>query len=98
MRLDFRLRCGLYDVVTIDFRKAFDVISHDILVHKLIAVGLCEQSVRRIIMEYCTSEWSSYYKQDIDLVKGVQPAFTRYVFKRCHLQPASYNDRLAYLG
>ena len=30
----------------IDFRKAFDVISHDILVHKLMAVGVCEQPVR----------------------------------------------------
>ena len=38
----------IYDVVTIDFRKVFDVIPHDILVRKLIAVGVCEQSVRWI--------------------------------------------------
>ena len=31
-------------------------------------------------------------------MKGVQRAFTRNVFKRCRLQPASYIDRLAYLG
>ena len=51
----------------------------------------------RPLMEYCTSVWSPYYK-DIDLVEGVQRAFTRNVFKRCHLPSASYNDRLAYLG
>ena len=38
----------IYDVVTIDFQKAFGVIPHDIFVHKLIAVGVCEQSVRWI--------------------------------------------------
>ena len=52
----------------------------------------------RPLMEYCTPVWSSYCKKDIDLVEGVQRAFTRNVFKRCHLQPASYNVRLAYLG
>ena len=31
-------------------------------------------------------------------MEGVQRAFTCNVFKRCHLQPAIYNDRLAYLG
>ena len=31
-------------------------------------------------------------------MEGVQRAFTRNVFKRCQLQLASYNDRLAYLG
>ena len=29
----------IYDVVMIDFQKAFDVIPHEIPVHKLIAVG-----------------------------------------------------------
>ena len=52
----------------------------------------------RPLMEFCTPIWSLYYKKDIDLVESVQRAFTRYVFKRCHLQPASYNERLAYLG
>ena len=48
-------------------------------------------------MEYCTPTWLPYYK-DIDLVEGVKRAFTRNVFKWCHLQPASYNNRLAHLG
>ena len=52
----------------------------------------------RPLMEYCTPVWTPYYKKDIDLVEGVQRAFTCNVFKRCQLQPASYNDRLAYLG
>ena len=42
--------------------------------------------------------YTCYGHLDIDLVEGVQRAFTRNVFKRCQLQPASYNDRLAYLG
>ena len=51
----------------------------------------------RPLMEYCTPVWLPYYKKDTDLMEGVQRAFTRNVFKRCHLQPANYNNRLAYL-
>ena len=50
VRLYFRLRYGryIYNVVMIDFRTALDVIRHDILVHKLIAVNARERSVRWI--------------------------------------------------
>ena len=50
------------------------------------------------LIDYCTPVWPPYYKKDIDLVEDVHRAFIRSIFKPCHLQPASYNDRLAYLG
>ena len=51
----------LYNVVAIDFRKAFDVIPHDILVHELTAVGVCEPSVR------CIASFLSSRKQCVYL-------------------------------
>jgi ribonuclease P/MRP protein subunit RPP40 len=38
---------GIYDVIYIDFRKAFDVVPHDKLLSKLSSIGECE----------CTSLW-----------------------------------------
>ena len=50
----------------------------------------------RPIMEYCSPVWSPHYKQDIDLIEGVQRTFTRRLFQLCHLQPTDYDGRLAF--
>ena len=35
----------IFDVITIDFRKAFDVVSHNRLVSKLGDLGVCRQTL-----------------------------------------------------
>ena len=40
----------VYDVVKITFWKALTVIPHDILIHKLVAVSVCEQSMHWIAL------------------------------------------------
>ena len=52
----------------------------------------------RPLLEYCSPVWSPHYKKDIDLVENVQRTFTRSVYRRCHLQIRSYDERLAFLG
>ena len=47
----------------------------------------------RPIPEYCSPVWSPYYKCDI-----VQHTFTPRLFRKCHLQYATYDERLALLG
>ena len=37
---------GLYDVIMIDFRKAFDVVPHNKLITKLHKLGVCKQTLQ----------------------------------------------------
>ena len=40
---------GIYDVIMIDFRKAFDVVSHYKLITKLHKLGVCKQTLQWLI-------------------------------------------------
>ncbi len=50
------------------------------------------------ILEYASPVWSPHMAKDIDKVENVLRRFTRKVYSRSGLQPASYSDRLSYLG
>ena len=52
----------------------------------------------RPLLEYASLVWSPNFKCDVDLVEGVQRAFTRKLFYLCRMAPASYSDRLQLLG
>ena len=52
----------------------------------------------RPLLEYATAVWSPHFKQDVDLIEGVQRAFTRKLFYICNLPPATYDERLRLLG
>ena len=52
----------------------------------------------RPLLEYASPVWSPNFKCDVDLVEGVQRAFTRKLFYLCRMAPASYSDRLQLLG
>ena len=52
----------------------------------------------RPLLEYATPVWSPHFKQDVDLIEGVQRAFTRKLFFICNLPYASYGERLRLLG
>ena len=41
--------CGIYDVIMIDFRKAFDVVPHNKLITKLHKLGVCKQTLQWLI-------------------------------------------------
>ena len=49
----------------------------------------------RAILEYYAPVWSPYFKQDIDLIEGVQCIFTHNLYWYCHLaEQATYDERL----
>lgn len=52
----------------------------------------------RPLLEYATPVWSPHFKQDVDLIEGVQRVFTRKLFYICNLPPATYDERLRLLG
>ena len=52
----------------------------------------------RPILEYCAPVWSPYFMQDIDLIEGVQCTFTRNLYRYCHLEHITYDERLHFLG
>ena len=52
----------------------------------------------RPILEYCAPAWSPYFMQDIDLIEGVQRTFTRNLYRYCHLEHVTYDERLHFLG
>ncbi len=52
----------------------------------------------RPMLETACAVWSPHYKQDKVLVESVQRKFSRKLFWKCNLQPASYEDRLAVLN
>ena len=52
----------------------------------------------RLILEYCSTVYSPHYKCDIVQLERVQRTFTRRLFRKCHLQYATCDERLALLG
>ena len=52
----------------------------------------------RPLLEYNCALWSPYFKNDINLVEGVQRYFTRCVYHRLSLPIVPYDERLATLG
>ncbi|GAB0207945.1 hypothetical protein GRJ2_003260200 [Grus japonensis] len=70
------------DVIYLDFSKAFDTVSHSILLEKLAAHGL----------DRCTLRW---YKKDIEVLKCVQRRATKLVKG---LEHKSYEEWLRELG
>jgi len=52
----------------------------------------------RPLLEYCAPVWCPFNKGDINVIENVQRTFTSRTFRLCHLTPASYEERLAYLG
>ncbi len=52
----------------------------------------------RPLIEYCTPVWCPHNKCDIETIENVQRNFTRQVFRYCHLEPSTYNERLNFLG
>ena len=43
------MKSGKYDIIMIDFRKAFDVVPHNKLITKLHKLGLCKQTLQWLI-------------------------------------------------
>ena len=49
-------------------------------------------------LENCTPIWSPHNISDINTLENVQRAFTRNIYRVCHLPRVPYDDRLQFLG
>ena len=49
-------------------------------------------------LEFNTSVWSPYLKQDINKIEKVQQKFTKFAMQKCNIPFTNYNDRLTKLN